>query len=83
MVHEQNPQAASVKERNLNTDPDLADVLAELIAREPIFHRAEYGTSRKDFESMMAPEIYNEFATSLPDFAELRLATMDKAGIDI
>lgn len=58
MVHEQNPQAASVKERNLNTDPDLADVLAELIAREPIFHRPEHGSTRADFAAMTADDFW-------------------------
>ena len=28
------------------------DVLAELIKREPIFHRPEFGTTRRDFENM-------------------------------
>ena len=27
-----------------------------LAAREPIFHRPEFGTSRADFEAMVAPE---------------------------
>jgi hypothetical protein len=31
------------------------DVLQALIAREPIFHRPEWGTARADFEAMMAP----------------------------
>ncbi len=31
------------------------DVLAELQAREPIFHRPEFGTTRADFDRMMAP----------------------------
>lgn len=39
-------------EPDLATDPILADVLEELIAREPIFHRPEFGTTRRDFESM-------------------------------
>jgi hypothetical protein len=29
------------------------DVLEELMRREPIFHRAEFGTTRADFERMM------------------------------
>ena len=29
-----------------------------LAAREPIFHRAEFGTSRADFEAMVAPEFW-------------------------
>jgi hypothetical protein len=35
------------------TDPALAGVLAELRAREPIFHRPEFGTTRAAFEAMM------------------------------
>jgi hypothetical protein len=39
-------------EPNLITDPKLSDVLGELARREPIFHRAEFGTAREDFERM-------------------------------
>jgi len=35
------------------TDSKLNDILIELMNREPIFHHAEYGTTRKDFENMM------------------------------
>jgi len=31
-------------------------VLAELAAREPIFHRPEFGRTRAEFEAMMDPE---------------------------
>ena len=34
------------------TEPRLAGVLAELVVREPIFHRPEQGTTRPDFERM-------------------------------
>ena len=40
-------------EPSLSTDPALLGILEELKAREPIFHRAELGTTRADFESMM------------------------------
>ena len=36
----------------LITDPKLLDVLKELMQREPIFHRPEFGTTRQDFEKM-------------------------------
>src|SRR5258706_16150359 len=36
------------------TDPDLVAVRDELASREPIFHRPEWGTTRADFEKMMA-----------------------------
>ncbi len=37
---------------------DLKDVLAELINREPLFHRTELGTSREAFETMTAPDFW-------------------------
>jgi hypothetical protein len=37
------------------TDSGLADVLKELERREPIFHRPELGTTRRDFEKMTDP----------------------------
>jgi hypothetical protein len=40
------------------TDRELADVLAELMKREPIFHRPEFGTTRRDFDRMMAREFW-------------------------
>ena len=36
----------------LTTEPRLLGVLEELKAREPIFHRPEWGTTRADFERM-------------------------------
>ncbi len=36
----------------------LAAVLEELIAREPIFHRPELGTTRADFDAMMADDFW-------------------------
>jgi hypothetical protein len=37
---------------------DLKDVLAELMNREPLFHRTELGTSREVFETMTAPDFW-------------------------
>jgi hypothetical protein len=45
-------------ERSLTTDPALAGVLEELKNREPIFHRPELGTTRADFENMMAGDFW-------------------------
>lgn len=36
-----------------HVDPDLAEVLAELRRREPIFHMPEFGTTVTDFERSM------------------------------
>jgi hypothetical protein len=43
---------------DLTTDARLFEVLAELRAREPIFHRPELGTSRADFERMTAEDFW-------------------------
>jgi hypothetical protein len=38
--------------------PENADVLHELMAREPLFHRTELGTSRASFEAMTAEDFW-------------------------
>ncbi len=42
-------------EPHLVADPELEPVLRELLAREPIFHHPEQGTTRRDFEAMVDP----------------------------
>lgn len=42
-------------EKSPSTEPQLLSVLNELMAREPIFHRPEFGTRRRDFEAMLDP----------------------------
>ena len=44
-------------------DDEIARVLQELRAREPIFHRPEFGTTRTDFERMMADEFWETGAS--------------------
>jgi hypothetical protein len=50
-------------EPSLTTAPDLLDVLTELSAREPIFHRPEFGTSRADLERMTAEHFWETGAS--------------------
>ena len=38
--------------------PELTAVLEALKAREPIFHRAEFGTTRADYECMTAEDFW-------------------------
>jgi hypothetical protein len=45
-------------EPKLRNAPELAEVLRELSAREPIFHRAEFGVSREDFEQMTVEDFW-------------------------
>ena len=49
-----NPEAAPT----LATDPALLGVLNELIRREPIFHRPEWGTTRAHFENMTVADFW-------------------------
>jgi len=42
----------------LSTPPELSDILAELICREPIFHRPELGTTRADLEEMTVDDFW-------------------------
>lgn len=42
----------------LVTAPEHTAVRDELLRREPIFHRAEFGITRQDFERMTAPEFW-------------------------
>jgi hypothetical protein len=47
----------------LTTDPGLVEILKELASREPIFHRAEMGTSRADFEKMTVADFWETGAS--------------------
>jgi hypothetical protein len=46
------------REPVLVTDPTLMGVLAELRAREPLFHRRELGTTRSHFEAMTTEDFW-------------------------
>ena len=39
-------------------ESEVEAVLKDLAAREPIFHRPEFGTTRANFETMMAPDFW-------------------------
>ncbi|MEU4847653.1 DUF4440 domain-containing protein [Streptomyces gilvosporeus] len=45
------------------TEERLRAVLDELVRREPLFHRAELGTTRADFEAMTAPDFWETGAS--------------------
>src|SRR5690348_14176155 len=49
---------ASNREPELVTAPRHMAVRDELMKREPIFHRPEFGTTRADFERMTAPTFW-------------------------
>ena len=50
-------------EPTFTTAPELQGILAELRAREPIFHRPEFGTTRADFARMTAEDYWETGAS--------------------
>ena len=48
----------NASEDPINSAPELAEILKKLSAREPIFHRQEFGTTRADFEKMTAEDFW-------------------------
>lgn len=59
-------------------EPHLAEVLAELKAREPIFHRTELGTTRADFERMTATDFWEIGASGRRYSREYVLDELDR-----
>ncbi len=53
----------SQQEPQLETAPELAEILRELMDREPIFHRPEHAATRADFERMTAPDFWETGAS--------------------
>ena len=53
-------------------------MLATLIAREPLFHRTELGTSREVFESMTAPDFWEVGASGAVYDREVVWATLER-----
>ncbi len=58
--------------------PELEGTLDELKAREPIFHREEFGRSRKDFENMMVADYWEVGASGNRYGRDLILDTLDE-----
>jgi hypothetical protein len=57
---------------------DLERVVRELTAREPIFHRPEFGTSRSDFERMMSDDFWEVGASGSKYSREFVLDTLEQ-----
>ena len=43
---------------NAFSDLEFKNIASELALREPLFHNPEFGTTRKDFDRMMADEFW-------------------------
>jgi len=64
-------------EPHLTTAPDQLAVRDELMRREPLFHRPEFGTTREDFERMAAPEFWEVGASGRRFSREFVLSTLE------
>lgn len=56
----------------------LERVTRELAAREPIFHRPEFGTSRNDFDRIMADDFWEVGASGKKYSREFVLDTLEQ-----
>ena len=65
-------------EPQLQTAPEHVAIRDELMQREPLFHRAAFGTKRKDFEKMTAPEFWEVGASGRRFSREFVLSILEK-----
>jgi hypothetical protein len=60
-----------------HTSPELLAVLEELKQREPLFHRPEFGTTRRDYENMTDLQFWEVGASGRRYSREFVLDTLD------
>ncbi|HEX8924240.1 MAG TPA: DUF4440 domain-containing protein [Terriglobales bacterium] len=65
-------------EPELTTNLSPLRILEELKNREPIFHRPEHGTTRADFDRMIAPEFWETGASGRRYRREYVLNVLDQ-----
>jgi hypothetical protein len=65
-------------EPSLTTAPELQEILAQLTSREPIFHRSEFGTTRADFDRLMADDYWETGASGRRYSKQLILDELEK-----
>lgn len=63
----------------MDADPDeLSRIARELAAREPIFHKPEFGTSRHDFDRLMAKDYWEIGASGQKYSRQFVLSALEK-----
>jgi hypothetical protein len=77
MLPAHHPKHADMEPR-LVTDTKLLPVLEALKAREPIFHRLEFGTTRQDFDAMCEPDFWEVGASGRRYSREYVLDTLEE-----
>jgi hypothetical protein len=70
-------------EPTLATAPHLIPVLEELRRREPLFHRPELGTSRRDFEDMTDASFWEVGASGRRYSREFILDTLENRRLQL
>lgn len=65
-------------EPDLTVDPALSDVMEELVRREPVFHREEFGRTRADFEAMTTADFWEVGASGSRYSREHVLDTLER-----
>jgi hypothetical protein len=66
----------------LTTAAHLKDVLQELTQREPIFHRPELGTTRRDYENMTDPHFWEVGASGRRYSRDYILDTLENRALE-
>jgi hypothetical protein len=61
-----------------DSEPALADVLDQLVKREPIFHRPEFGTTKADFERMTVADFWEVGASGRRYTRDFVLDTLEE-----
>lgn len=64
-------------EPHFETAPRHVAVRDELMRREPLFHRAEFGRTREDFERMTSPEFWEVGASGRRYSRQFVLSTLE------
>lgn len=72
------PHPAQFPDIFTTTEADLLPILAELTAREPIFHRPAFASSREDFARMTAPAYWEVGASGRRYSRAFILSTLDE-----
>jgi hypothetical protein len=65
-------------EPTFTTAPGLQEILAQLSSREPIFHRPEFGTTRAEFDRLMADDYWETGASGRRYSRQLILDELEK-----
>jgi hypothetical protein len=68
----------SEMETDFTAEPALTEVMDELVRREPIFHREEFGRTRADFEAMTTADFWEVGASGRPYSRDHVLDTLER-----